>query len=545
MKRFHTSTIRALISSALFGLLAGGISSCKKTIQNEYENPELITTGSMSKLLSGMFLNKRIHPSYYDFATFILPTTSAYSQITALAPGINMYVPSDNYNEARWEDYYEGSMPSAGNAPDYNYNGPGIMNSYREMQTTYAALSAADQAKQLVFLQCAKVILFDQTAQMVDLWGDIPYSKANSLNTASRIVEYAPFDDQKAIYDSCITGLEALNTWFASATVDQDVQNDFNAQDVLLGGKLDAWRRYSNSLLLRLLMRTSYYDENTAKTQVTTMLGDPTTWPLITDNTMNVLLQESPTALKSDLQSALAPTGNGNGLPAFAPQYLLNTIMVANNDPRTAVYWDSVAGQPYVGFPVNGTTAQYQNGGLAVFDSATFIYNYNVPGVLFTAAEVSFLTAEANERWGAGTMTAAAAYAQGINQSVNFYYGINQSKQDKTGYSAAALATPAQSVIDAYVNSSGMAYNSGTPHLQLIATQNWLNFFILQAGQAWAEVRRTGYPALTFATSTNTAAANPPVRLLYPGNEKLYNPANYALVSSQDQSTTKIFWQVK
>ena len=73
-----------------------------------------------------MFLNKRIHPSYYDFATFILPTTGAFAQTVSLAPGTDMYVPSINYNEARWEDYYDGSMPSAGNSVDYNYNGPGI-----------------------------------------------------------------------------------------------------------------------------------------------------------------------------------------------------------------------------------------------------------------------------------------------------------------------------------------------------------------------------------------------------------------------------------
>jgi len=538
MKRF-------LIGSALLALVAGGMSSCKKTISNDYQNPELNATGSMSKLMSGMFLNKRIHPSYYDFATFVLPTTGGFSQITSLAPGINMYVPSAQYNEARWDDYYDGSMPTSGNAPDYNYNGPGILSNYREIQTTYAALSAAEQAKQLVFMQCAKVILLDQTAQMVDLWGDIPYSKANSLNT-TRSVSYAPFDDQKAVYDSCIAGLEALNTWFASASITSDIQSEFTAQDILLGGKLDRWRRYSNSVLLRLLMRTSYYDETTAKTQVTTMLGNPTTWPLITDNSMNVLLSESPTALKSDLQSALAPTGNGNGSPMYAPAYLLDTVMVANNDPRTAVYWDSVQGQPYVGFPVNGTSAGYQSGGYAVCDSATFIYNYNVPGVLFTAAEVSFLTAEANERWGAGSIPAATAYANGITQSVNFWYSVNQSKVDKTGYSAAALTTPTQAVIDAYTNGAGIAYTGTQAHkLQLIGTQNWLNFFILQAGQAWAEYRRTGYPVLTFATSPNNNQPAPPTRLLYPSSEQVYNPTNYAAVSGKDLSTNKIFWQTK
>ncbi|HXO76096.1 MAG TPA: hypothetical protein VN824_12685, partial [Puia sp.] len=62
---------RILINAVFFGLLAGGVSSCKKTLEKDYLNPETTTTGSMSKLLAGMFLNPRIHPSYYDYATFI------------------------------------------------------------------------------------------------------------------------------------------------------------------------------------------------------------------------------------------------------------------------------------------------------------------------------------------------------------------------------------------------------------------------------------------------------------------------------------------
>ena len=543
MKRF-------LINMTLLLLLAGEFSSCKKTIADDYLNPELSTTGSMSKLLSGMFLNKRIHPSYYDFATFIMPTTAAFSQTASLVPGADMYVPSINYNEARWDDYYDGSMPSAGNGVDYNYNGPGIMSSYREMQTTYAALSAAEQANQYVFLQCAKVLLYDQTAQMVDLWGDIPFSQANSLNV-TRSIGLAPFDNQIAIYDTLIAGLQQLNTYFSTAVLPSTISAEFKTQDILLNGSLAAWRRYANSLRLRLLMRTSYYDEATAKTQVTAMLADPGTYPMISDNSMNVLLNESPTALKSDLQSVLAPTpGSGTGSPVYAPAYLLDTVMVANGDPRTAVYWDSVQDQPYTGFPVNGTVSQYQAGGFAVYDTATFIYNYNVPGVVFTAAEVSFLTAEANERWNAGA-GAITAYQNGITQSVDFYYGINQSKVQKPNvtYSANSLPTPSTAAIMAYYNSPNIVYSSSlttAQHLALIATQNWINFFILQAGQAWAEIRRTGYPALTFAPANATSGAiQPPTRLLYPSSEQLYNAVNYSAVSAKDTRSTKVFWDVK
>jgi hypothetical protein len=528
-----------LINTIFLTLLAAGFSSCKKTIKDDYLNPETPTTGSMGKLLTGMFLNPRIHPSYYDYATFVLPTTAAFSQLTALAPGTQMYVPTISYDESRWNHYYNGSMPTdPTQTPDYNYDGPGILNSYREMQTTYAALSASEQARQYVFLQCAKVILYDQTAQMIDLWGDIPFSKANSLNTASRSISFVPFDNAAAIYDTLITGLKDLNNYFDTTKVATEITASLKKQDILLGGDITWWRRYVNSLRLRLLMRISYQDETTAKTEVSAMLADPTTYPLITANTYNVTLKMSGLTLKSDLKDALT------GSP-FAPAYLLDTLMLANSDPRTAVLWDSAAGSNYKGFPSNGTVSDYDGGKgvYATYDTVTFMYNYNVPGVLFTAAEISFLTAEANERWGAGSTPAATAYATGIHQSTDFYYGINQSTNLSTG-SWSTLPSPASTAVDAYI--ANVAYAGTTAQkLEKIATQNWINFFILQAGQAWAEVRRTGYPVLPFFTASNGAAPLPPTRLLYPSGEQLYNAGNYAAVSAKDTRNTKIFWQVK
>lgn len=532
MKRF-------LINTVLLVTLVASLGSCKKKIEEDYANPELASSGSLSKLLTGMFLNPRIHPSYYDFATFIIPTTAGFSQLVAMPPSTQMYIPSINYNQTRWEHYYDGSMPSDKSAIDYNYNGPGILSTYREMQTSYAALSAEEQAKQLVFLQCAKVVLYDQTAQVIDLWGDIPFTKAGSLNTAARSLSDAPFDKAEAIYDTLINGLKDLNTYFASANLATETQATLSKQDILLGGDITKWRRYANSLRLRLLMRTSYFNEARAKTEVSAMLADPSTYPVISDNSYNVLLNESPTTLKSDILDAFG----GAATPTYAPSFLLDTLMVANADPRTAVLFDSVANKPYKGFPYNGTTSQYEAGGFATYDSATFLYNYNIPGVLFTAAEVSFLTAEANERWGAGSTPAATAYANGIRQSVAFYYGINQTKILRSG-SWASLPSPSAAAVDAYI--SNVAYTGTTTQkLAKIATQNWINFFVLQSGQGWAEYRRTKLPALRFATATSGEAQQPPTRLLYPSSEQLYNATNYAAVASKDTRTTKIFWDVK
>ncbi|PSL47639.1 SusD-like starch-binding protein associating with outer membrane [Chitinophaga niastensis] len=524
---------RLLINTSLLILLVASFSACKKQIADDYANPELTTTGSMSKLLSGMFINKRIRPSYWDYATFILPTTATFSQTTALSPSNKMYVPSLTYTENRWVDFYAGSK-SGDN--DLNYVGPGIMANFREMQNTFSKLTPAQRADQQVYMNCAKVILFDQASQMVDLWGDIPFGQAGALNSADRTPTAAAFDDAGAIYDTLIAGLNNLNTYFQSAQLAAETQASLTKADIMLKGDLAAWRRYTNSLRLRLLMRTSFVKEANAKSEVTNMLNNPAQYPLISANAQNVLIQMSPTALKSDILDALT------GSP-FAPAFMLDTMMVANSDPRTEVYWDKGKTMGMKGFPANGTTSAYDGGGYATYDSATFFYNYNVPGVIFTASEVSFLKAEAGERWNTGTPQ--ADYENGITQSVGFYYGLNQSVILRSG-SWPALPTPSGTDISNFIAKPAIAYTGTTQQkLAKIWTQKWMNFFILQAGEAWTEIRRTGYPVLPFATAPTSGAATPPQRLLYPSTEQVYNPNNYAKVAAKDKSDIKIFWNVR
>ncbi|HEY9257309.1 SusD/RagB family nutrient-binding outer membrane lipoprotein, partial [Chitinophaga sp.] len=274
MKRF-------LINTSLLVLMVATFSACKKQIADDYSNPELTDKGSLSKQLSGMFINKRMRPSYWDYATFILPTTAAFSQTTAMYPSNKMYIPSLSYTENRWVDFYAGAKSDDN---DLNYVGPGIMANYREMQTTFGKLTTADQADQLVYLNCAKVVLYDQAAQMIDLWGDIPFTQAGSLNTPDRDVQAAPFDDAAALYDTLITGLDNLNSYFETAQLSIVTAATLQKADLMLGGDLNLWRRYTNSLRLRLLMHTSYVKESAAKAAVTTMLSNPSKYPLISDN---------------------------------------------------------------------------------------------------------------------------------------------------------------------------------------------------------------------------------------------------------------------
>jgi hypothetical protein len=533
---------RIFINIALVCTLGGLFSSCAKKIEESYNNPEKISEGSLSKLLSGMYLNKRIHPSYFDYYTFVMPVLANYSQLVATAPGNQMYFTNPSYVDGRWTDFYAGVRANDGDAPDYNYNGPGIMSNYREMQTTMSLMSADQQARNQVFLKVAEVLVYDQAAQMIDLWGDIPFSRANGLNGPDRTATDIPYDDAKTLYTTIINNLKTINTYLDTVTVETDVKSELASADVLLKGDLVAWQRYANSLRLRLLMRISNSDEATAKTEVTAMLADAAAFPVVTTNAQNVTFKESPTQVRSDLVDVFT------GYP-YAPEYLINTLQEANGDPRLEVMWDQDDVNGYKGFPWNGSVGDYDNQQrlFAVYDTATFTYNDNLPGVIMTAAEVSFLKAEAFERWGLGD--GGTEYTNGIRQSIEFYYGINQSaikRQGQNNFSRAALATPAADAVNTFLTQPAIAYTgTAAQKLEKIYTQKWEHFFVLQSGQAWAELRRTGYPALQFPTVGNSQAPNPPKRLLYPANERLYNPIEYGKVSGKDTRDTPIFWDVQ
>lgn len=526
---------KLLINAALLVLLAGSFSSCKKKIEEDYNNPELTTQGNIGKLFAGMFFNKRIHPSYWDYYTILQSYSGVFSGLVPAVPSSTMYQTNSSYTDGKWTDFYNGSTGT-----DYNYNGPGILNNYVEMQSTYSTLTATQQAEQDIYMNLATVIVADQAAQMVDLWGDIPFSKANSLNTATRNIEFAAYDDAASLYDTLIAKLDKVNTYLTTATVVATETGNLKLYDRIYNGDLMMWRRYANSLRLRLLMRISNVSESKAQTAVAAMLNNPSTYPLISKNDQDALVWEAPTTLVSDLLSAFT------SFP-YAPKYLLEDVMVANDDPRIPVMFDidtTDGNKAYKGFPYNGTQNDYNNGGYATYDSATFFYNYNLPGVLFTAAEVSFLQAEAFERWGGGI--ASSAYNTGLDQSVEYFFMLNSKAYNRSNQYKWAAPKVDTAVQRKWRDSTNVTYSSGTSttqRLEKIYTQKWLNFFIMQANQAWSEYRRTGYPTIPMAVSAGIQA-NPPVRFLYPSNESLYNTTNYNAVRSKDTRDTKIFWDV-
>ena len=523
-------------------LVTTSLTGCRKKLADLYYDPDQTTQPSIEQFFTQLINNNRVRPSYWEMRTFVVMHTGIYTQSVSYLNAITAYQQNANYTQDKWNDFYRAGTTEKGSG--------GVMALYRLIEKLYGSITnESEKANMEVFLMAARIVLYDQTSQIVDMWGDIPYSEAGSVNTSDQIV-MAKFDQAADIYNSIIDGLKDAANYFSNLQISTTAQSLFSKQDILLGGQLDKWQRYANSIRLRLLMRISYFDEAKAKTEVLNMLNNPSLYPLAdgsstyTPATTDILLQQL-SLHNDDLHLALTEVFNYS-----APDYLLNTVMKPCNDPRIPVLFDKygrtvgnqfIPNTDYNGLPVNLTAeAQQQSlGSYAIVDSATFLYNTSLPGIVITASEVNFLKAEAFERWGGGD--AAAAYETAVRQSVIFYYYLNGlNKTTRT-----PLSLPADAAIDAFLQTDPIKY-TGTSDEKLakIWVQKWVHFGFLQSIESWAEYRRTKYPQLKFYPSTLPGYELPPSRLVYPASETSYN-ANYASVKSKDIRTGKIFWDMK
>jgi len=521
--------MKKLIIAPFFIMAAGLlVTGCKKSeIDNNYYDPNGSATASIPTLFSGLLFNERVMPKYWGLYTFEVPVMGTYSQTNGQNLTNKVYEQPVNYTKDRWDYFYTTTIAR-----------------YREIEKYYNKLTSdADKNGYQLFMETARIFVYDQTTQMVDMWGDIPFSTAGQLNTTGNII-LASYDKGADIYSKILTDLKRISDYLASVKPDAFYQNQLNGSDYMNKGSLTKWRKYCNSLILRLAMRISYKDEATAKTLVQTILGNSTQYPVVNTYDESIVIQ--PSATTSNL-TAVNDIREGIKVNPYAPGKMVEEIMAPANDPRLPIYFTANKNGVYHGVPNTWNSTRVadsvRNNYFSLWDSTTFTENNVFPGILFTAAEANFLKAEAYERWGGGT--AKTAYDEGVKQSILFYWAVNNNSKDKGDHRYGEKEDrPTDLAIATYLANPIVAY--GTNNLAKIATQKWIDFGVIQAHQAWAEYRRTKLPALTFPTDGSSVLSPlPPNRLLYPGTEASLNATNYAAVKASDNIATKVFWDVK
>ena len=377
----------------------------------------------------------------------------------------------------------------------------------------------------------ARILRVIYYQRLVDLFGAVPYTEgAQGLEFPK-----PKYDSEETIYKDLVKELDAAMAEINSGSGSvYDVELDF-----VYGGNAANWALFANSLKLRIGMRMRFVDGATAKTVVSEALSTG----LINSNATSWAFKYPGTEANNSsiLFSINKPTSR------FVSELLLKSLR-DTNDPRISKYADPTGNSNnfYQG-QVNGLNINFGDNSQSI-RSASIWQNREFPAYLLTYAEVNFLKAEAAlASFGGGD--ANTAFRAGIRASMEQW---SVSEADITAF----LATPAATLT-----------GSDEEKLEQIAIQKWISLYT-NGHEAYAEMRRTGYPAIAQRTATgdierlnadgNTETVTVgytigitqgvfPRRSEYPSNERDVNTANFnAAVSAHgDGLLDRIWWDVR
>lgn len=513
-----------------FGAIAAtGLISCKKSsFDSNYRDPNKVSSTTIGKQFTGMiYASKDLTvPSYENYFVILQKTALRYVQATGWANEINQYIPGAAAVGDRWNRYYA------------------TLAQFRELQKVYNALSATDQTNNKIYIDVAKIFMYDLTQQTVDLYGSIPFSKAGMLSTNGGVYSnsYAPYDKAEDIYTTMLDDLKSISAELNSISVPSVLAASFKTQDIINGGSVDLWKKYCNSLRLRMLTRVSATSQfsSRANQEIADIVNNQSNNPIILSNSDNSQIDIFNTS--SDINS----TGLNQGLESsgwfsnIVSQVIVNSLNT-NNDPRRAYILEpgAKANGAYIGLDQSLTSANQTtllNGGtIAIYNRSTYSRNSKFPGILMSAAEVNFLVAEYLAK--NNNASAKSYFENGVKASIQMYQNIRAVSPDNT---VSAPTPPSSSDVATFVSS--LNWDNTTNKQQLISTQKWLHFNIINPIESWAELRRTGYPVLTFPVQNTDLQKVLPLKWPLPSEESQYNSSNYAAVKDQDNVNTPLFW---
>ena len=401
-------------------------------------------------------------------------------------------------------------------------------NSLEDFQVVVRAGKAADD--ETVWAP-ASIMQQWEYGYLTDTWGDVPYSQALAVDSSVPITAPA-YDPQQQIYAGMMAKLQE-----AATALDGDTASSLGAADPIYHGNkasIVKWQRFANSLHARDALRIVNADPATANTELKAAFTAP--GGVFTSNADNAELVWPGDGVFNNPWATNFASRDDDRMS----KTLIDTLN-HYNDPRVSIYaMPAAATGLYAGQPnglTNATAVAYSDTASrpgAIFYPGPVPYGAGVyggsgnsyPSYLMTYAEVALIEAEAAER-GLGGLAAADAkkyYEAGITASMK-QWGVT---------SDAAIA--------AYIAQPAVAYQGGVAGQKQIALQKWIALYG-DAGQAWAEWRRTCTPNLVIAV--NHLFPYIPRRIKYPTSELSANNEQVQIAATRmggDANDTHVWW---
>ena len=535
--------IKSLIAG-LCGVVALTTACSDSDYTEKYDNPAQTTKVTCDRLMTGTLYYGREYTfnSYWRMYTWDNGIIGKYAQTIGFTNANNsMWSAQDSYVGNRWENFY------------------GVLAQFRVLEKTFNELSPEQQKVNLAYRDIAEVFVLDHLAQLLDAFGSVPFHKAGFLGITGDVVNsYPEYDSDVDLYKHILDRLGVLSTELAgvAANTPTVVASALPQQDFLNHGELKRWVKYANALRLRAAVRVATQGDLQAegKKVVAEVLGKEL--PASCDATTDWPAGENIVATPDmDGFNYYQNFRDGYKDHSRASQAMLDVL--GADDPRLPVMYSKNAAGEYKGLSTHeALDVQETNTSLpearrvySRIDSTLFYENKNMLSPIVTVAEVDFLRAEARQRgWASGD--AKQAFVDGVWHSTQFYFTQNMNSElvttGVTSYHASAV--PAEADVRAYASK---IWDAATDKLDLIVSQKWLNFGFFQPSQAWAEVRRTGYPSGLYFPEDGQAQLfkTVPARVRYPSVEQNNNSKNYQKALEKlnakdavNYAYTKLFW---
>jgi hypothetical protein len=473
------------INLLFFTALTFTVSSCKKDLSETNQNPNSSATAQPDYLLTGAI--KATADTYWGTANNMdasLLFIQHWSKIQYTDP--DRYIYTNIAFQELWTVGYT----------------KGIFNLNQIIKLADAQANPNYKGVALVLRSWVFLLLTDN-------YGDIPYTQTADIDQYLTPL----YDKQQDVYHALLKDLETAQTSL-------NVSGPAIGGDVIYSNKIDLWKKFANSLRLRIALRIADREPVMSKQILDQVQTEGSGYLSANSEIAQLIYQASPNQ---------NPISN---LFDNRDDYRISKTIVDKlfslSDPRLPVYaskTQDATPETYVGLP-NGLLVGDASGFGFTRTSkpGTYFLAPSAPAVIMSYSEVLFDRAEAAAR-GFTSENAADLYKQAIAASLKQY-----------GISDEATAT--------YTALPGVQYDPSN-FKKSIGDQKWIALFG-QGLEAFAEWRRLDYPQLQPAAA-GALNGKIPVRFIYPGTEQSLNGINYkSAVANQgaDVLTTKLWFDV-
>jgi len=418
------------------------------------------------------------------------------------------------------------------NWSDYLYNGwYSELTNFKDLYKTASDPLNYNKSYMGISLICQSWIY----SLLTDTYGDVPYFQSNKAKEG--IYEPA-FDPQKDIYLDIFKQLDSANNLLKDGTA--IAANS----DPVYYGNISRWRKFGNSLFLRLLMRVSGKAEVSSEviTLFKYIVEHPSDYPVMTNNDESAILRW--TGVAPYISPYMSVREQDWRQPAIASFFIDNLVLW--NDPRIDQAYGS-------GSPTNTNRwaiAPYQGGYAGVpsgyapgsnpvkkswFYSTTNNNNTGptlmtepLTGMIMNYAELQFILAEAAAK-GWITGSAETYYNNGVESSIKLWI-------------------PTWSVpVTTWLTNADMQWQSAATLNDQMEKIHLMKYYALMFTdlQQWFEYRRTGHPILPQGPGLRNNGVMP-ARMTYPVYVQSTNPTNYRIAVDRqgpDEISTQVWWQ--